>query len=117
MLGEGFSAVIESVEAGLGAPDPQQLAEMNRMAFKIKGETSDSEDGWSHKCIHRIRLIYFSFFRTRSIHFSNRKRRFSNQSRWMAEFIKFRKTHVYRMRVPHERQNLFFFLGYESRLR
>ena len=44
-LGEGFSAVIESVEAGLGAPDPQQLAEMNRMAFKIKGETSDSEDG------------------------------------------------------------------------
>ncbi len=44
-LGEGFSAVIESVEAGLGAPDPQQLAEMDRMAFKIKGETSDSEDG------------------------------------------------------------------------
>ena len=38
-------AAIESVEAGLGAPDPQQLAEMNRMAFKIKGETSDSEDG------------------------------------------------------------------------
>ncbi len=44
-LGEGFSAVIESVEAGLGAPDPQELAEMDRMAFKIKGETSDSEDG------------------------------------------------------------------------
>jgi len=44
-LGEGFSAVIESVEAGLGAPDPQQLAEMNRMAFEIKGETSDSDDG------------------------------------------------------------------------
>ncbi|CAF3309223.1 unnamed protein product [Rotaria socialis] len=43
-VSEGFSAVIESVEAGLGAPDPQQLAEMNRMAFKIKGETSDSED-------------------------------------------------------------------------
>lgn len=39
--------MIESVEAGLGAPDPQQLAEMNRMAFKIKGETSDSEDGSS----------------------------------------------------------------------
>ncbi len=39
--------MIESVEAGLGAPDPQQLAEMNRMAFKIKGETSDSEDGLS----------------------------------------------------------------------
>ncbi len=47
--GEGFSAVIESVEAGLGAPDPQQLAEMNRMAFKIKGETSDSEDGLLEK--------------------------------------------------------------------
>ncbi len=46
ILGEGFSAVIESVEAGLGAPDPQKLAEMNQMAFKIKGETSDSEDGW-----------------------------------------------------------------------
>ncbi len=46
-LGEGFSAVIESVEAGLGAPDPQELAEMDRMAFKIKGETSDSEDGLS----------------------------------------------------------------------
>jgi len=44
-LGEGFNAAIESVEAGLGAPDPQQLAEMDRMAFKIKGETSDSEDG------------------------------------------------------------------------
>ena len=44
-LGEGFSAVIESVEAGLGAPDPQELAEMDRMAFRIKGETSDSEDG------------------------------------------------------------------------
>jgi hypothetical protein len=44
-LGEGFSAVIESVEAGLGAPDPQKLAEMNQMALKIKGETSDSEDG------------------------------------------------------------------------
>ncbi|CAF2401092.1 unnamed protein product [Rotaria sp. Silwood2] len=43
-VSEGFSAVIESVEAGLGAPDPQELAEMNRMAFKIKGETSDSED-------------------------------------------------------------------------
>ncbi|CAF4534546.1 unnamed protein product [Rotaria sp. Silwood1] len=43
-VSEGLSAVIESVEAGLGAPDPQQLAEMNRMAFKIKGETSDSED-------------------------------------------------------------------------
>ncbi|CAF0789073.1 unnamed protein product [Rotaria sp. Silwood1] len=43
-VSEGFSAVIESVEAGLGAPDPQKLAEMNRMAFKIKGETSDSED-------------------------------------------------------------------------
>lgn len=44
-IGEGFSAVIESVEAGLGAPDPQKLAEMDRMAFKIKGETSDSDDG------------------------------------------------------------------------
>jgi hypothetical protein len=44
-LGEGFSAVIESVEAGLGAPNPHELAEMDRMAFKIKGETSDSEDG------------------------------------------------------------------------
>ncbi|CAF2962770.1 unnamed protein product [Rotaria sp. Silwood2] len=43
-VSEGLNAVIESVEAGLGAPDPQQLAEMNRMAFKIKGETSDSED-------------------------------------------------------------------------
>ncbi|CAF3175885.1 unnamed protein product [Rotaria socialis] len=43
-VSEGFSAVIESVEAGLGAPDPQKLAEMNQMAFKIKGETSDSED-------------------------------------------------------------------------
>ena len=43
--GEGFSAVIESVEAGLGAPDPHQLAEMDRMAFKIKGETSESEEG------------------------------------------------------------------------
>ncbi len=51
-LGEGFSAVIESVEAGLGAPDPQQLAEMNRMAFKIKGETSDSEDGLSKKILY-----------------------------------------------------------------
>ena len=37
--------MIETVEAGLGAPDPQKLAEMNQMAFKIKGETSDSEDG------------------------------------------------------------------------
>ena len=46
-LGEGFSAVIETVEAGLGAPDPQKLAEMTQMAFKIKGETSDSEDGQS----------------------------------------------------------------------
>ena len=54
-LGEGFSAVIESVEAGLGAPDPQQLAEMNRMAFEIKGETSDSEDGMSNN------LFYSSF--------------------------------------------------------
>ena len=36
---------METVEAGLGAPDPQKLAEMNRMALKIKGETSDSEDG------------------------------------------------------------------------
>ncbi|UJR30500.1 hypothetical protein I4U23_018032 [Adineta vaga] len=43
-VSEGFNAVIESVEANLGAPDPQQLAEMNLMAFKIKGETSDSED-------------------------------------------------------------------------
>ncbi|CAF0833871.1 unnamed protein product [Adineta ricciae] len=43
-VSEGFNAVIESVEANLGAPDPQQLAEMNRMAFEIKGETSDSED-------------------------------------------------------------------------
>jgi len=43
-VSEGFSAVIETVEAGLGAPDPQKLAEMNQMAFKIKGETSDSED-------------------------------------------------------------------------
>ncbi|CAF1040516.1 unnamed protein product [Didymodactylos carnosus] len=42
-VSEGFSAVIESVESSLGAPDPEQLAEMNRMAFKIKGETSDSE--------------------------------------------------------------------------
>ena len=37
--------MIESVEAGLGAPDPQALAEMDRMALKIKGETSDSEEG------------------------------------------------------------------------
>jgi hypothetical protein len=43
-----LNAVIESVEAGLGAPDPHTLAEMNRMAFKIKGETSESEDGQSH---------------------------------------------------------------------
>ncbi len=54
-LGEGFSAVIESVEAGLGAPDPQQLAEMDRMAFKIKGETSDSEDG-----LYKKNLIYLN---------------------------------------------------------
>lgn len=45
ILGEGINAVFETVEAGLGAPDPQKLAEMNQMAFKIKGETSDSEDG------------------------------------------------------------------------
>lgn len=43
--------MIESVEAGLGATDPQKLAEMNRMAFKIKGETSDSEDGLSSNSI------------------------------------------------------------------
>lgn len=43
-VSEGFSTVIESVEAGLGAPDPQKLAEMDQIAFKIKGETSDSED-------------------------------------------------------------------------
>jgi hypothetical protein len=55
-IGEGFSAVIESVEAGLGAPDPQQLAEMNRMAFKIKGETSDSEDGLSKLSFSKLNL-------------------------------------------------------------
>ena len=55
IIGEGFNAVIESVEANLGAPDPQQLAEMNRMAFKIKGETSDSEDGME-ELRHRNRL-------------------------------------------------------------
>ncbi len=55
--GEGFNAVIESVEAGLGAPDPQQLAEMNRMAFKIKGETSDSEDG-SSKFLYKQKYMY-----------------------------------------------------------
>jgi hypothetical protein len=55
-IGEGFSAVIESVEAGLGAPDPQQLAEMNRMAFKIKGETSDSEDGLSKLSFPKLNL-------------------------------------------------------------
>lgn len=61
-LGEGFNAVIESVEAGLGAPDPQQLAEMDRMAFRIKGETSESEDG-SFLSLSSLtdRFVSFSF--------------------------------------------------------
>lgn len=63
-LGEGFSAVIESVEAGLGAPDPQQLAEMNRMAFKIKGETSDSEDGSLEILTKHFFFSNISSFRT-----------------------------------------------------
>ncbi|CAF1311474.1 unnamed protein product [Adineta steineri] len=43
-VSESFTAAIESAEAGLGALDAQQVAEMDRIAFKIKGETSDSED-------------------------------------------------------------------------
>jgi hypothetical protein len=58
-LGEGFSAVIESVEAGLGAPDPQQLAEMDRMAFKIKGETSESEDGSYSTIVIHLRMTSY----------------------------------------------------------
>ena len=51
--------MIESVEAGLGAPDPQQLAEMDRMAFQIKGETSDSEDG---SLVFFCSSFFFLFF-------------------------------------------------------
>jgi hypothetical protein len=75
--GEGFSAVIESVEAGLGAPDPHQLAEMNRMAFKIKGETSLDKP------------TIFVMFRTRNSLETGRRSRFSEQSRRMAECLEF----------------------------
>ena len=69
--GEGFNAVIESVEAGLGAPDPQKLAEMDQMAFKMKSETSDSEEGLSIEKKFDFQVFLCSICRTGNFNISN----------------------------------------------